>query len=46
MKTEVRSDTLNFVISGFSAAAIDLDTREFAEKPALRSIFLPIFALI
>jgi hypothetical protein len=45
MKTEVRPDALNFVNSRLIAAAMDLDTRAFAEKPASRSIFLPIFAL-
>jgi hypothetical protein len=29
---------LNFAIIGFVAAAMDLDTRIFAEKPASRSI--------
>jgi hypothetical protein len=38
MKTEVLSDALNFAIARFVAAAMDLDTRVFAEKPASRSI--------
>jgi hypothetical protein len=32
METEVRSNTLNFAIAGFVAAAMDLDTKIFAEK--------------
>jgi hypothetical protein len=46
METEVRYDTLNFVIARFVAAAMDLDTRIFAEKPASISIYLQIFTLI
>jgi hypothetical protein len=46
MGTEVCPDTLNFDIAGFDAAAMDLDTRIFAEKPASRSIYLQIFTLI
>jgi hypothetical protein len=46
MGTGVRSDVLNFTIAGFDAAAIDLDTRIFDEKPASISIYLQIFTLI
>jgi hypothetical protein len=46
METEVRFNTLNFAIAGFVAAAIDLDTIIFAEKPASGSIYLQIFTLI
>jgi hypothetical protein len=46
MKTEVRFGTLNFVITGFVAAAINLDARIFAEKPESKSKYFPIFTLI
>jgi hypothetical protein len=46
METEVRSDTLNFAIAGLGAAAMDLDMRILAEKPASRSIYLRILTLI
>jgi hypothetical protein len=46
MKAEVRFDMLNFIIDGFAAATMDLDTRALAENLALRSIYLLIFALI
>jgi hypothetical protein len=46
METEVRSDTLDFAIAGFVAAAMDLDKKMFAEKPASISIYLRIFTLI
>jgi MFS-type transporter involved in bile tolerance (Atg22 family) len=46
METEVRSDTLNFAIAGFVTAAMDPYVRTFAEKPASRNTYLPIFTLI
>jgi hypothetical protein len=46
MKTEARSNTLNFAIAGFVSAAMDLGTRISTENPASRSIYLPNFALI
>jgi hypothetical protein len=46
MQTEVRSDTLNFTKAGFVAAAMNMNTRIFSEKPASRSIYLRIFTLI
>jgi hypothetical protein len=46
MKTEVRFDTLNFVIVGLVAVTMDLDMRTFVENSASRSIYLSIFALI
>jgi hypothetical protein len=46
MKMEVLFDTLNFIITGFVAAVIDLDARAFSKNLASRSICLPILALI
>jgi hypothetical protein len=46
METEMRSGTLNFAITGFVAASMDLSTIIFAEKPASRSIYLQIFKFI
>jgi hypothetical protein len=46
MKTEVRFDTLNFVNSELVVAPMYLDVRAFDEKLVLRSIYLPILALI
>jgi hypothetical protein len=46
MQAEVRSDTLNFAIAEFVAAAMNMNTRIFSENPASRSIYLPIFILI
>jgi predicted membrane protein len=43
---EVRFNTLNFVIAGLIALAMDLDVRSFAEKQTSKSIYLSIFGLI
>jgi hypothetical protein len=46
MKTEVHPDTLSFIIAGFVAEAMNLNTRAFDENSASRCIYLPIFTLI
>jgi hypothetical protein len=46
VKTEVNFDMLNFVNIVFLAAVMDMEARKPVEKPELRSIFLPVFALI